>query len=715
VDALTRRRTNYGFATMGELRASVTTDNSGWFKAVSPAFLELIDGPVESLAGVNLVDLVHPLDAPTMRQLLAHVPVSGAPASFTARVLAAGDVWRPCSVDARPADNDRITVEFTTAIEPNVPPVSTAEIAPAFAAETSQTAEFTGADEPPAVAAAATGSLAPTAAAAETAATTAPAVAVWAVDSALSFEDVLDAPEGSLASDQVPDQRVAARGQFEAVPVLEIDGHGRTTFATGPWAELSETDNHGAAAFEELLERTRTADQVLDLVGTVIATGVARQVEAPQLTGSRWIQIVPIPSPHRADQRHALVAVTRSKADGERVAGPTPTPSAVANSAAAVAPAAAVADSKGEAPDAAAGGSQAEPAATAVAAEADPEGSAPAAAEEVSAGEHDSDTHDLTEAPSKNRRGFFGWLLIGIAGLLAVVVISKLWPSSDGSADTGPIDVTISPADAVEVGPGQSWRPTGVANVGESHGIAVTGSGSAYVAGVNGTVVRLDADAGAVGAVSLGGEETTFVSDIVADDSGTVWALDAGEGRLFRISGDDSVVQVATDPLPLRNARGIGMSSDGAAWIASTASAQLVKIAADGAVTNSVPLPGRQASDVVEAPDGTLWIVDAQELELVQLSVTGEILATVSDDLLGFTSPTSPHLTIVEDSLWVTDPEQSAVFEVDLTTGEMMGERIVLSRPGDTRINKPIGIASDTAGRLWITDSTGAATTILDR
>jgi len=80
-----------------------------------------------------------------------------------------------------------------------------------------------------------------------------------------------------------------------------------------------------------------------------------------------------------------------------------------------------------------------------------------------------------------------------------------------------------------------------------------------------------------------------------------------------------------------------------------------------------------------------------------------------------FTSPYSPHLAVSADSLWVTDPEFSGVFEIDVTTSELTDQRVVLIRPEGVRVNKPIGIDIDNAGRLWIVDSTGGATTVIDQ
>ena len=65
--------------------------------------------------------------------------------------------------------------------------------------------------------------------------------------------------------------------------------------------------------------------------------------------------------------------------------------------------------------------------------------------------------------------------------------------------------------------------------------------------------------------------------------------------------------------------------------------------------------------------------------------------------LPGFTSLEAPHLTVIGDELWITDPEASTVRRVDAATGEALGEPIALSGPETSRLDKAIGILEEQA------------------
>jgi streptogramin lyase len=100
-------------------------------------------------------------------------------------------------------------------------------------------------------------------------------------------------------------------------------------------------------------------------------------------------------------------------------------------------------------------------------------------------------------------------------------------------------------------------------------------------------------------------------------------------------------------------------------------------------------------------------MIDAQELELVHLTEAGDLIRALPLDV--FSSFQSPHLVLVDDRVWVTEPDMTAVFAVDAATGEPSGDRIELARPDGTRVDKPIGIAANADGQLWIPDSTAGA------
>ncbi len=281
---------------------------------------------------------------------------------------------------------------------------------------------------------------------------------------------------------------------------------------------------------------------------------------------------------------------------------------------------------------------------------------------------------------------------------------------SDDLLEAGPISIELIETEAVAVGDDQLWRQIGAAVVGEVHAIAATEEG-AFVADQYGRVIRVDAEGAALSATTLGGGGSSFVSDMISDDSGGVWVLDAGLGRVSSVDTEGVVSMIETDSGPLRNARGLGAGANNTLWVASTAAAQLINITPGGAIVSTIPLPARQPTDVVELDDGTLWIVDAQEMELLHLASNGDVLVVLSLD--PFSSVESPHLAVIGDTLWVTESEMSAIFAVDLSTDQPSGERIELMRPDGARVNKPIGISAAPDGRIWVADSIGGAIVIL--
>ena len=290
-------------------------------------------------------------------------------------------------------------------------------------------------------------------------------------------------------------------------------------------------------------------------------------------------------------------------------------------------------------------------------------------------------------------------------------VIESLFLTEELQAG-GPIDAELIETEPVSVRTGQVWRSIGIEVLASVHGIASDArTGGVAIADVNGRVVRLDTVGGSQAVLGIGGSSGAFVSDLVGGQN-AIWALDAGAGRVIRINPDDTVTALDTDPVPLRNARGIGLAEDGSLWIASTAAAQLTNIAIDGSARSTIAVPGRQPTDVV-AFGAMLWFVDAQEFALVQVDLAGVEQQAVP--LARFTSLEAPHLVLVDDELWLTEPEGSRVTAVDPASGSIVGERIELVRPDGTAVAKPIGITATDDGRIWVVDSGAGGVLILDR
>ena len=272
--------------------------------------------------------------------------------------------------------------------------------------------------------------------------------------------------------------------------------------------------------------------------------------------------------------------------------------------------------------------------------------------------------------------------------------------------EPGPVSTNLVDTELVQISVAQTWRSIGAEVLGEVQAVTTTPVGG-VVADVNGRMIRLDAQGAAVEVINVSGGGSTFITDLTTDENGSVWVLDAGLGQVSRVGPDGTVRVLESDPDPLRNARGAGAGLGNTLYVASTANAQLTQLDTGGGLVRVIALPGRQPSDVAQAADGSLWMIDAQELELVHLTEAGDLIRALPLDV--FSSVQSPHLVLVDDRVWVTEPDMTAVFAVDAATGEPSGDRIELARPDGTRVDKPIGIAANADGQLWIPDSIAGA------
>jgi sugar lactone lactonase YvrE len=471
--------------------------------------------------------------------------------------------------------------------------------------------------------------------------------------------------------------------------MLEVDTAGRSVFASGEWPQLLHAGFEGGgdeeaavdpgSTLEQLLASTDQGQLVLGMVHEAIQPGQAADaIVHIDGQGLRRVHVEPIASPLLAGVSHALLTVLPTPPGGTVSVAGDPSWSAPVASA----------DADPDDPELATTGDL-----------------------QQTEGQDSTETELLDEhdAESGTRRKLM-WLSFALLALALLALWALFGRGGDAASEMGPIDVEVLATEPVEIEPGQTWRTLGVAGLSEVHGIAAIDDG-ALVASVTGRIVRLDGAGEAQSVVVVGDPALSAISDLTATADGTSWALDAGMAQMYRISPDGDVTILEANFDPLRNARGIALGSDDTVWVASTASASIVRIGRDGGVVSTLPFPGRQPSDVIELDDGTLWFVDAEVIELVHVTPAGEILDTLPIE--SFFSNESPHLAVIDDVMWVTEPAQGSVFAVDLATNEPTGDRIMLTRPQGERVERPIGLTSDQDGQLWTVDSLGRATIVL--
>lgn len=247
-----------------------------------------------------------------------------------------------------------------------------------------------------------------------------------------------------------------------------------------------------------------------------------------------------------------------------------------------------------------------------------------------------------------------------------------------------------------------------VSGLAAPRGVAVAEDGALYVSESGAQrVVHVSAD-GEQLRVLDGGEEPFVELTDLAVVGDRLFVLDAGAGRVraFALDGAPLPYADAIDPAFADRARGIGAGMDGGVLIANTPNNRIVALDSTGAVVGeTVVWPGEDAQpvDAVLGQDGRLFVTDGQGHRLIRYAPGGQVERAWP--LAVANTVDSPHLAVgAGDLLYVTDPEQGRILVRD-AQGEAIGAwnlNVMLGQPV-----RPIGIAVDSAGVIWIVDSGG--------
>jgi len=289
----------------------------------------------------------------------------------------------------------------------------------------------------------------------------------------------------------------------------------------------------------------------------------------------------------------------------------------------------------------------------------------------------------------------------GDYSLVTLPLLADLWPSEQPQG----VGVITPPAEstAVDVIALDLDRPAG---------IAVTVDGDAVVAFPDaGMVAVINGSDGERIELSRDGEPFDGPFDVAIDGRGNLYVLDAGAGRISLFDSDLVFMQdLAIDATHASRARGIHVDSEGLIWLADTSGGVVAGFASDGALIRSLPVHRdltaageAQPVDAVRLPDGSIWTVDAGVYKLTAYSAEGMRLR--SWDIAEANTRDSPHLAISASGiLYMTEPELGTVAQVAAE-----GERVITYSltPPDGSPVKPVGIAVDAAGNVWVTDVDG--------
>jgi len=238
-------------------------------------------------------------------------------------------------------------------------------------------------------------------------------------------------------------------------------------------------------------------------------------------------------------------------------------------------------------------------------------------------------------------------------------------------------------------------------------GIAVDAAGNVYVADLgNHRVQKFDAQGGfllAWGKEGKGNGQFLEPFDLVVDSQGTIYVLDSAQQRVQSFSGEGRFIQSLVPGVNFYNPRGIAIDGEDNLYVADTGGSRVVKLSTTGRLLAQYGGPELmyQPTDVAVDREGNIYVANAGQPIVQKLDRSGRLLKQWGISVAN--SFDGPHLAMGPGGeLYITDPEQGRVIVFN-SEGEPLkawGER----GSGDGQFDKPLGIAVDGEGNIYVTD-----------
>jgi streptogramin lyase len=313
---------------------------------------------------------------------------------------------------------------------------------------------------------------------------------------------------------------------------------------------------------------------------------------------------------------------------------------------------------------------------------------------------------------------------LDIPASIAVDASGNVWTSNVCSSNTSCSSATkLSPT-----GQPLSPAPNGYTDgtLFESYGLALDLSGNVWVtnqqsaSSVNsrdGSVAEL-ASSGQVSSTFSGGG-VFFPIAIAADADGSVWIANQGDSSATKLASNGSPIAGPVGTGSLSGPSAVAIDANHNAWFANQqdSSGTVTSISSNGNIANKVSSGGYEPSGIAidqigistNASKGHVWIANYFTSSVSELLLNNDGSVTVVSN--GYTNGgiNHPNGIAVDGSgnVWLTDFDGNALSELEGANGSHPGQAISPASGfgTDANLSLPYGIALDSSGNIWISNS----------
>jgi sugar lactone lactonase YvrE len=252
----------------------------------------------------------------------------------------------------------------------------------------------------------------------------------------------------------------------------------------------------------------------------------------------------------------------------------------------------------------------------------------------------------------------------------------------------------------------------------QPRGVAVGDDGSIYIAETGGRrLFRIDEGGKIRSEFSGMPEALSEPFDLALDASGQVYLLDAGSGEILLFAADGRFLRyVGDERARFRHARGIAIDGQERLWVAHTPAGSLQRLSLQGEQLGAGVLSQEgdsQPVDVAVDAGDVVYVSDSGRNRLLLLSQNFQPLT--SFDLTPANTVDGPHLAVSPNSL---EGERPALYVSEPELGNLLkiaadSRQSGLYRLRNFGVQKPVGLAVDRQGRIWVADSAGGQVVVV--